>query len=105
MIEAAREHGFDAVGVTRPDAAPQAKARLEQFLADGAHGDMDWMETTAQRRGDPRALWPDVRSVVMLGMNYGPDARSARDSASSASAARSRSMRRARTITRSSSRG
>jgi epoxyqueuosine reductase len=34
---------------------------------------MDWMETTAARRGDPRALWPDVRSVVMLGMNYGPD--------------------------------
>jgi epoxyqueuosine reductase len=46
--------------------------RLQQFLADGAHGDMDWMETTAAHRGDPRALWPDVRSVIMLGMNYGP---------------------------------
>ncbi len=34
---------------------------------------MVWMETTAERRGDPRALWPDVRSVIMLGMNYGPD--------------------------------
>ncbi len=52
---------------------PEAKARLERFLADGAHGDMVWMETTAERRGDPRALWPDVRSVIMLGMNYGPD--------------------------------
>jgi epoxyqueuosine reductase len=72
LIEAAREHGFDVVGVTQPDAAPQAKARLEQFLADGAHGDMDWMETTAQRRGDPHALWSDVRSIVMLGVNYGP---------------------------------
>ena len=79
LIEAAREHGFDTVGVARPDAVPQAKARLEQFLAEGAHGDMDWMETTAQRRGDPRALWPDVRSVIMLGVNYGPRARSARD--------------------------
>lgn len=65
--------GFDVVGVTRPDAVPQAKARLERFLADGAHGDMVWMETTAQRRASPNALWPDVRSVVMLGMNYGPD--------------------------------
>ena len=58
--------------MTRPDAAPQAKVRLERFLADGAHGDMDWMETTAERRGDPRALWPQVRSIVMLGVNYGP---------------------------------
>ena len=52
---------------------PEAKARLERFLADGAHGDMVWMETTAERRGSPSALWPDVRSVIMLGMNYGPD--------------------------------
>jgi epoxyqueuosine reductase len=60
--------------VTRPDSIPLALDRLRQFLAEGGHGDMDWMETTAARRGDPRALWPDVRSVIMLGMNYGPDA-------------------------------
>ncbi len=65
--------GFDVVGVTRPDAVPEAKARLERFLADGAHGDMVWMKTTAERRASPDALWPDVRSVIMLGMNYGPD--------------------------------
>ena len=59
--------------MTRPDAVPEAKARLERFLADGAHGDMVWMETTAERRGSPLALWPDVRSVIMLGLNYGPD--------------------------------
>ena len=52
---------------------PEAKARLEKVLADGAHGDMIWMETTAERRGSPSALWSEVRSVVMLGMNYGPD--------------------------------
>ena len=34
---------------------------------------MGWLAATAERRGDPLALWPDVRSVVMLGMNYGPD--------------------------------
>ena len=73
LLDVARSHGFDVVGIARPDAAPMAKARLEQFLADGAHGDMIWMETTAERRGDPRALWPDVRSVIMLGLNYGPD--------------------------------
>ena len=52
---------------------PEAKARLQRFLADGAHGDMAWMATTAARRAAPRALWPEVRSVVMLGINYGPD--------------------------------
>ncbi len=52
---------------------PEAKARLDRFLADGAHGDMVWIETTAERRGAPSALWPDVRSIIMLGMNYGPD--------------------------------
>ena len=57
LIEQAHALGFDAVGITRPDAMPEAKARLEQFLADGLHGDMVWMETSAGRRGSPaRAL-------------------------------------------------
>jgi epoxyqueuosine reductase len=73
LAQQARELGFDAIGVTKPDAVPEAKERLERFLADGAHGDMVWMETTAERRGAPTALWPEVRSVIMLGMNYGPD--------------------------------
>lgn len=73
LIEHARSRGFGVGGITKPDAVPEAKARLERFLADGAHGDMVWMETTAERRGSPSALWPEVRSVIMLGMNYGPD--------------------------------
>jgi len=56
----------------RPDALGDAKHRLAEFLAAGAHGDMHWMGN-AERRGDPRVLWPDVRSIVMLGVNYGPD--------------------------------
>ena len=74
-MRAARDHGFDTVGVTRPDAIPQAPERLQQFLAEGAHGDMDWMEATAARRGDPRVLWPQVRSVIVLGLNYSQDRR------------------------------
>ena len=105
LADAARAQGFDVVGVTRPDSIPQALERLRQFLAEGAHGDMDWMETTAARRGDPRALWPEVRSVIMLGMNYGPDADPLAILQAARRAARSRSMRRATTITRSSSRG
>lgn len=59
--------------MTRPDAVPEAKTRLERFIAEGAHGDMMWMADTATRRASPLALWPDVRSVIMLGLNYGPD--------------------------------
>jgi epoxyqueuosine reductase len=70
-VRAARQYGFDTVGVTRPDSIPQAAERLRHFLAEGAHGDMDWMERTAARRGIPRALWPQVRSIIMLGLNYG----------------------------------
>ncbi|HEY8579125.1 MAG TPA: tRNA epoxyqueuosine(34) reductase QueG [Beijerinckiaceae bacterium] len=56
-----------------PDAIPDAPARLARWLEAGAHGDMDWMAETADRRADPRALWDETRSVVMLAMNYGPE--------------------------------
>ncbi len=52
---------------------PELKVRLENFLTQGAHGDMAWLATNAERRASPLALWPDARSVIMLGMNYGPD--------------------------------
>jgi epoxyqueuosine reductase len=70
-VRAAHEHGFDTLGITSPDAAPLARGRLAQFLADGAHGDMSWLAD--RRRGDPHALWPAARAVIMLGLNYGPD--------------------------------
>ncbi len=69
----AREAGFDAVGITSADAIPHAAPRLREFLAKGRQGTMDWMAETADRRQSPRALWPQARSVIMLGMNYGPD--------------------------------
>jgi epoxyqueuosine reductase len=59
--------------IARPDAIPAAPERLAQFIAEGHHATMDWLADTAPRRGDPRQLWPEVRSVVMLGLNYGPD--------------------------------
>ena len=59
--------------MTRPDAIAQAKPYFERFIAEGQHGDMDWLAATAARRTDPQVLWPDARSVVMLGLNYGPD--------------------------------
>ncbi len=68
----AREHGFAAFGIARADAAPQTAARLNQWLVEGRHGDMIWMENRAEQRGSPKGLWPEVRSVIALGMSYAP---------------------------------
>ncbi len=71
----AREAGFDLIGITRPEDAARylRPAHFQHFIAAGLYGDMDWMARTAQRRSDPRALWPEVRSIIVLAMNYGPD--------------------------------
>ncbi|MCA1749071.1 MAG: tRNA epoxyqueuosine(34) reductase QueG [Sphingomonadales bacterium] len=68
----ALEEGFVACGIAPADAAPEAGKRLTRWLEDGAHGEMIWMESRAHHRVSPRALWPEVRSVIMLGMSYAP---------------------------------
>jgi epoxyqueuosine reductase len=65
--------GFDAVGFAPANLTEETRRHLAEFLADGRHGDMGWMVEKADRRGDPQTLWPAARSVVVLGMNYGPD--------------------------------
>ncbi len=69
----AKALGFDLCRITRPDAIPEAKERLGEFIDAGRHGTMEWMAETRDRRGDPRTLWSDVRSIVVFGLNYGPD--------------------------------
>jgi len=64
--------GFVAFGIAPADAAPETAARLKAWLADGCHGEMLWMADTAERRASPTGLWPDVRSVIMLGLPYTP---------------------------------
>jgi epoxyqueuosine reductase len=73
LAHEARALGFDCIGVTDPEAIAQAGKHFHEFLAAGAHGDMDWLAASPERRTDPRVLWPGVRSVIMLGVNYGPD--------------------------------
>ena len=70
----ARAEGFVACGIARADAAPAAGERLRQWLAEGRHGSMIWMEERAHHRASPQRLWPEVRSVVALGMSYAPAA-------------------------------
>ncbi|MBM1220635.1 tRNA epoxyqueuosine(34) reductase QueG [Ponticoccus sp. SC2-23] len=68
----ALDAGFVDMGVCRPDAIPDAAGRLAEFVADGRHGQMGWMAERMHWRGDPAALWPEARSVIMLAEAYTP---------------------------------
>ena len=65
--------GFDAVGFSRAALGPEARERLAAFLAAGQHGDMGWLASRTNERGDPCALWPDARSVIATAVSYAPD--------------------------------
>jgi epoxyqueuosine reductase len=74
VLDEARAAGFAAVRVTAAAAVgPELAERLAAFLREGRHGDMGWMAATAERRSHPLALWPQARSIVMLGMSYAPE--------------------------------
>ena len=68
----AREAGFDVARIARADSAWDAGRRLADFVTAGRHGDMGWMEETLERRSHPTAMWPDARSALVVGLNYGP---------------------------------
>ena len=73
LLTEARAAGFAKMGICRPDAIPDAGARLADFVADGRHGQMGWMAERMTWRADPCALWPDAKSVIMLAEPYTPD--------------------------------
>jgi epoxyqueuosine reductase len=64
--------GFAVCGITSASLAPECGERLQAWVANGCHGDMLWMESRIGERADPQTLWPEVRSVIMLGMSYAP---------------------------------
>ena len=66
----ARELGFDAIGVASAETPWPAGARLEEFLAQDRHGDMDWMAREA--RSHPQALWSEAKSAILVGQSYAP---------------------------------
>ncbi|UXN72096.1 tRNA epoxyqueuosine(34) reductase QueG [Devosia neptuniae] len=65
--------GFDSFGIAPASARPDLPQKLQAALEAGWHGDMDWMAETAIRRASPSELWPEVRSIILLGVNYGPE--------------------------------
>jgi epoxyqueuosine reductase len=65
--------GFDAVGFAAPDVPRDRQSAYRRYIAEGRHGDMAWLARDPERRQSPNGLWPDVRSIIVLGTNYGPD--------------------------------
>jgi epoxyqueuosine reductase len=72
VVGTALDMGFAACGVCTPDAIPLAPERLAAFVSAGHHGQMDWMADRMAWRGNPAALWPEARSILMLAEVYTP---------------------------------
>ncbi|MFL0355051.1 tRNA epoxyqueuosine(34) reductase QueG [Erythrobacter sp. GH1-10] len=72
LREQAKALGFVAFGVASAGEDPVRAERLEQWLGEGHHGTMEWMETRLHHRRSPQGLWPEARSVIALGMSYAP---------------------------------
>jgi epoxyqueuosine reductase len=68
----ARKLGLVAIGVARIEPNSELTARLAEFLEQGRHGDMDWLESNAEKRGDPNRLWPEAKCAIMVGQSYAP---------------------------------
>ncbi len=71
LIEQARVEGFAAVGIA--SASLDRGEELGQWLAEGRHGTMEWMERRVAERAAPQGLWPEAKSVIALGMSYTPE--------------------------------
>lgn len=73
LKERAAAEGFADCRIAPGSLAPVAGERLRQWLSEGRHGDMLWMADRVDQRASPDGLWPEVRSVIMLGMSYAPE--------------------------------
>ena len=72
LVAQAASEGFEACQICTPTDIPHVPARLMEYLDNGYHGEMAWMADRVQWRGDPTALWPEVKSVIVLAENYTP---------------------------------
>ena len=68
--ERAVAEGFEKVGIVRAEALTDEAERLHEWLDRGLQGEMRWMERAPEQRADPRLLFPEARSVVVVALNY-----------------------------------
>lgn len=73
LVAHALEEGFALARICRPWDVPDVPDRLAAFLNKGYHGQMGWLAERTHWRANPAALWPEARSVIMLGESYTPE--------------------------------
>ncbi len=69
----AQQHGFDAVAIANASVGEDHGLNLQAYVSSGYHGTMSWIAETLNRRSAPRALWPEVNSILVFAMSYAPD--------------------------------
>src|ERR1051325_2338460 len=62
--------GFDKVGVVKAESLTEERARLEEWLRRGYHGEIPYMTRNPEQRSDPRRIFPGAKSVIVLALNY-----------------------------------
>mgnify|MGYP000208109307 CR=1 FL=1 len=73
LVDKAYQEGFSSVGITIPSISDEVKFHLSQWIYNDYHGTMEWMERRVNERKNPKMLWPEVRSVIVLLDNYSPE--------------------------------
>jgi epoxyqueuosine reductase len=73
LTQKAKQIGFDTVGFTNATVPKRNQDRLKEFILNEEYGEMKWMQQKAERRISPDKMWPEVKSAIVLGMNYGPN--------------------------------
>jgi len=72
LRQRAERLGFDVFGIVDADARPDLAEKLATALKNNWHAAMGWMADTAERRSSPKNLWPEVNSIIMVGISYAP---------------------------------
>ena len=73
IIDQAQAEGFSHCRFTHPDSIPHVPDKLSDFIDAGYNGQMSWMADRQSWRANPRALWPDAQTIIMLGESYAPE--------------------------------
>lgn len=67
-----KSYGLDVVGFTRPFVVPSIVEDYGNFLKNNYHGDMKWLEYHKEVKEDPKRIWGEVETIIVVGQNYSP---------------------------------
>ena len=67
------ELGFDGFGVTDLKNFEFNSSKIKEFINNNYHGEMHWLKEKLEIRSDPKNIWDDAKSAIVLGVNYGPE--------------------------------